>query len=104
MIFDCKMTPPSGLNRGEYLNPQMDGLVEAGEITIDPDARKKIYAQGQRLAAEDLPYVSLWWQDNVAVMSRSVHGFEPYPNGSLLSLSTLTLISPPQSAGAEPAR
>jgi hypothetical protein len=38
-----------------------------------------------------LPYVSLWWVDNVAVMNRRLVGFDAYPNGSFRSLATLTL-------------
>lgn len=94
MVFDSNMTPPHGLNRGYYSNPEMDRLVEAGDATIDEIARKQIYAQVQKLAADDLPYVSLWWQDNIVVMDRSVAGFTPYPNGSLLALADLTLLSP----------
>jgi ABC-type transport system substrate-binding protein len=67
--------------------------------TVDLDARKKIYAQVQQLAAEDLPYVSLWWVDNVAVMNRRLVGFDAYPNGSFRSLATLTLVGP---GGGEP--
>ena len=98
------MTPPRGLNRGRYTNPEMDRLVEAGDTTIDEVARKKIYAQVQKLAADDLPYVSLWWQDNVVVMNRTVSAFKPYPNGSLLALTDLTLTSPllATPAGSEP--
>jgi ABC-type transport system substrate-binding protein len=59
---------------------------------VEPDARRKIYAQVQQLAADDLPYVSLWWVDNVAVMNRRLVGFDAYPNGSFRSLATLTLI------------
>jgi peptide/nickel transport system substrate-binding protein len=92
-VFDSRMTPPQGVNRGQYANPEMDRLVEAGDATIDEAARKKMYAQVQKLAADDLPYVSLWWQDNVVVMNRTVAGFKPYPNGSLLSLADLTLTS-----------
>jgi peptide/nickel transport system substrate-binding protein len=95
MVFDSQMTPPRGLNRGAYSNPAMDQLVEAGDATLDEAARKKIYQQVQKLAADDLPYVSLWWQDNVVVMNRGVAGFEPYPNGSLRSLTQVKLISPP---------
>jgi peptide/nickel transport system substrate-binding protein len=91
MVFDSQSTPPHGLNRGNYANPAMDRLVEAGDETLDDGARKKIYAQVQKLAAEELPYVSLWWQDNVVVMNDTVAGFKPYPNGSLLSLADLTL-------------
>ena len=45
----------------------------------------------QKLAAQDLPYVSLWWQDNVAVMSPEVSGFVPFPNGSLRSFAGVSL-------------
>jgi hypothetical protein len=48
----------------------------------------------QRLAANDLPYVSLWWLQNVTVLNRAVVGFEPYPNGSLRSLASVTLLAP----------
>ncbi len=99
-VFDSKKTPPHGENRGYYSNPEMDRLVEAGMTTIDPDARKRIYAQVQQLAADDLPYVSLWWVDNVAVMNRRLLGFEAYPNGSLRSLATLKLAVP--DSGGQP--
>ena len=52
----------------------------------------------QKLAADDLPYVSLWWQDNVVVMNRRVAGFKPYPNGSLRSLASVSLAPASQSA------
>jgi len=93
MVFDSKKVPP-GLNRGFYSNPAMDRLVEAGMRTLESAERAKIYAQVQQLAAEDLPYVSLWWVDNVAVMNRRLAGFDAYPNGSLRSLATLTLTNP----------
>ncbi len=99
MVFDSKMTPPAGLNRGYYSNPEMDRLVERANVTLDQLERRKIYSQVQKLAAEDLPYISLWWPDNVVVMNKALAGFMPYPNGSLISLSEVTLA--PQS-NAEP--
>jgi peptide/nickel transport system substrate-binding protein len=96
MIFDSKMTPArSGSNRGGYSNPQMDRLLEAGDVTLDSGARQRIYSEAQKLAADDLPYVSLWWVDNLAVINRRLSGFQPYPNGSLVSFSTVTLTPGP---------
>lgn len=94
MVFDSKMAPPAGNNRGDYSNPSMDRLLEAGDATLDPAARRKIYGQVQQIAAEDLPYLSLWWLDNVVVLNRRVKGFVPYPNGSLRSLAGASLASP----------
>jgi peptide/nickel transport system substrate-binding protein len=101
MVFDSKKTPPHGQNRGYYSNPAMDRLVETGMRIVDPRERKNIYAQVQQLAASDLPYVSLWWVDNVAVLNRRLVGFEPYPNGSFRSLASLTLDTP---GGGEPSQ
>src|ERR1700683_5543278 len=98
MAFDSKMTPTRGLNRGHYSNPEMDRLTEAGDVTIDTESRKKVYAPGEARAAHDLPIVSLWWQDNVVVMNRAIEGFQPYPNGRWLSLSNLKLIAPVEAA------
>ncbi|MGH7925522.1 MAG: ABC transporter substrate-binding protein [Candidatus Binatus sp.] len=102
MVFDSRKTPPHGQNRGYYSNLAMDRLLEAGMTTVDPDERKRIYGQVQQLAAEELPYVSLWWVANVAVMNRRLVGFDAYPNGSLRSLATLTLSGP--NSGGEPAQ
>jgi peptide/nickel transport system substrate-binding protein len=99
MVFDSKMAPPSGSNRGNYSNPAMDRLLEQGEVTLDPVARREIYAEVQKIAAADLPYVSLWWMDNVVVMNRRVKGFTPLPNGSLRSLATVSLTPEAGSAG-----
>ena len=102
MVFDSAMAPPHGsTNRGYYSNTEMDALVEAGQRTIDFAARKEIYARVQQLAADDLPYVSLWWVNTVAVLNRDLGGFDPYPNGSLRSLAQVTLVTP---GGAEPAQ
>jgi peptide/nickel transport system substrate-binding protein len=93
-IFDSHARPGAGdNNRGDYSNPRMDQLVEAGDATIGPAARRAIYTEVQRLAAADLPYVSLWWDDNVAALDRRIDGFEPYPNGSLISLPTVAFPS-----------
>jgi peptide/nickel transport system substrate-binding protein len=88
MIFDSKMTPPNGDNRGAYSNLAMDRLVEAGDAALDPAHRRALYAQVQKLAAADLPCVPLWWMDTVVAINRRVSGFHPYPNGSLASLAT----------------
>jgi peptide/nickel transport system substrate-binding protein len=100
-IFDSHMTPANGgSNRGDYSNPRMDQLLVAGDSNFDITARRASYAQVQRLAADDLPYVSLWWDDNVAAMDRRLSGFEPSPNGSLISLATASFASDGESAAA----
>ncbi|MCA9537329.1 MAG: ABC transporter substrate-binding protein [Myxococcales bacterium] len=78
--------PDRGGNRGGYVNPEMDRLIDAGRVEIDPKARAAIYAQVQAIAAADLPYLSLWHEDVVAVHRRGLMGYAPLPNASLFNL------------------
>jgi peptide/nickel transport system substrate-binding protein len=87
-IFHSTMRPPAGNNRGEYANAAMDTLLEEARRTVDRSARRRLYAEVQRLAADDLPVVPLWWTDNVVVKSRALTGFTPAPDGDLRSLAT----------------
>ena len=82
------MRPPAGNNRGEYANAAMDTLLQEARRTVDRTARRRLYAEVQRLAADDLPVVPLWWTDNAVVKSRALTGFTPAPDGDLLSLAT----------------
>jgi peptide/nickel transport system substrate-binding protein len=92
-IFHSASVPPNGDNRGHYSNPQMDQLLEEGRTAVDITERKRIYAEIQRLLAEDLPYIPLWWWKNVVVKTPSLQGFVPYPDGDFASLKKVSLQS-----------
>jgi peptide/nickel transport system substrate-binding protein len=100
MIFDSHMTPPAGANHGAYSNPAMDALLARGAITLDINERKRIYAGVQAIAADDLPYLPLWWDDTIVARAERLAGFEAYPNGSLRSLATLSISMSIRGAGA----
>jgi peptide/nickel transport system substrate-binding protein len=80
--FDSERFPPHGANRGYYSNPRVDTLIEQGRREIDQHARKRIYAEIQQILAQDLPYINLWYNDNVIVKSRRVRNVIPDPSGS----------------------
>ncbi|HEY2385624.1 MAG TPA: ABC transporter substrate-binding protein [Candidatus Binatia bacterium] len=90
-IFHSRMVPPEGSNRAAYANPRMDALLEAARATLDPGTRVRLYAEVQRVAADDLPVVPLWWADNVVVHSRRLAGFVPAPDGDLRWLASAHL-------------
>jgi peptide/nickel transport system substrate-binding protein len=70
--FHSSKFPPNGANRGYYLNTQVDSLVDKARREIDPQKRKPLYAEVQRLLADELPYINLWYLDNVLVHTRRV--------------------------------
>ncbi len=81
------MQPPEGWNRGRYASRVMDRLTARARTTIDPAARRTLYARVQRRAAHDLPVMPLWWEDRVVVHTRRLQGFEPSPSGDLRGLA-----------------
>jgi peptide/nickel transport system substrate-binding protein len=91
VIFHSSSMPPEGQNRGYYSNPRVDQLIEQGRSTFDRQKRKAIYDEIQRILAEDLPYLSLYHQTNIAVMRDYVDGFEMYPSGFLISVPKMTI-------------
>jgi peptide/nickel transport system substrate-binding protein len=85
-LFHSQSIPPNGSNRVRYQNEKIDHLVEEGRVVIDRDKRKAIYKEVQEILADDLPYISLWHAQNVAVMKKEVIGYTLYPNGDFASL------------------
>ncbi len=90
IIFHSKNIPPEGQNRGYYSNPRVDELIIQGRATFDRAKRKQIYAEIQKLVQEDLPYVSLYHQINVAVMDKDLNGYVMYPAGFWLGLPNMS--------------
>lgn len=80
-LFHSSRHPPHGRNRVRYANPQVDRLLEAGRTALDEGQRRRIYHEVQRILARDLPYISLWHNNNIAVVSKALTGFRLHPTG-----------------------
>lgn len=70
----------AGANRGAYRNARVDELLVAGDSESDPQARRAIYGEVQQILARELPYVSLWHEDNIAVIRKGVQQYYTTPN------------------------
>jgi peptide/nickel transport system substrate-binding protein len=90
-IFDSTKTPPKGANRGYYSNPKVDALIAQGLAETDQAKRQKIYAELQKIVADDLPYINLWFADNVLVHSKRLADVEVSPSGNYNFLKTAEL-------------
>lgn len=69
-----------GLNRGGYSNAELDRLLERASAA-EPEARQALYADAQRIVDRELPYVPLWHESSVAVVSRHLQEYEPSAHG-----------------------
>jgi peptide/nickel transport system substrate-binding protein len=90
-VFNSKKMPPNGANRGFYINPRVDELIEIGTRETDVEKRKAAYREIQQILAEELPYISLFWTNNVAVFNKRIEGMTLYPSGEYEFLSEIRI-------------
>jgi peptide/nickel transport system substrate-binding protein len=92
--FHSASFPPKRANRGRYSNPEVDHLLEQGRRTVDQQKRQQIYAEVQRILARDLPYINLWYMDNIMVHSTRVQNLQLGPSADYNFLTTASLGHP----------
>jgi peptide/nickel transport system substrate-binding protein len=74
--------PPNGGNRGRYSNAQVDALLAEASASSDRAVRKKDYVEVQRILAEELPGIPLWYPNNELVHTRRVLNVRPRASGN----------------------
>lgn len=94
LVFNSARFPPQGANRGFYSNPRVDTLIDQARRELDQNKRKQMYAEVQQILADDLPYINLWYFDNVLVHSKRVSGIKLNPSGNYDFLKTAELVKP----------
>jgi peptide/nickel transport system substrate-binding protein len=65
-----------------YSNPKMDEILERGRAEIDPTKRKQIYAEAERLVADELPVLPTFCSNVHNLLRPNLKGFVqlPYSN------------------------
>jgi peptide/nickel transport system substrate-binding protein len=82
LVFHSSMVPPNGANRGRYRNADVDRWIELARRETDRELRREYYRAVQETVADELPYVSLWYLNNVVVHNRRILGLEIDRTGS----------------------
>ncbi len=68
-------------NYGDYSNPQVDALFEAGMLEHDVNKRAEIYRKISRILSEDQPYTWLFYQNAFYGFNKSLRGYNFSPRG-----------------------
>lgn len=92
--FNSHKIPPAGANRGRYRNPKLDALVDSARVEPDRQKRIAIYGQVQQIIATDLPYLPLWFQDNISVHRKRIEHVELGPGGDYDFIAGVTIKQP----------
>jgi peptide/nickel transport system substrate-binding protein len=67
----------SGQNYPGFQNERMDELIDEIEITLDRDAREQLWHELQRLYAEELPALPLYFRADAHIWPRWLEGVTP---------------------------
>jgi peptide/nickel transport system substrate-binding protein len=70
----------AGQNDTGFKNPEMDRLIDALEIELDPKKRKALWGEVQRLYASELPSLPLYFRSDVFILPKWLSGVEPTGN------------------------
>jgi peptide/nickel transport system substrate-binding protein len=69
-VYSTKRFPPDGANRGHYRIARIDVLTDQIHAEMNQEKRKTLCSAVQKIIAEDLPYLPLWFSDVVSVHRR----------------------------------
>jgi peptide/nickel transport system substrate-binding protein len=90
-VFHSAKFSPHGANRTYYANPRVDTLIDQARGELDQNARRQIYNEIQQILAEDLPYINLWYFENVMVHTKRVRNLTLNSPGNYDFLKTAEL-------------
>jgi peptide/nickel transport system substrate-binding protein len=80
-VLNSRKFPPAGANRGHYHNAEVDSLLDQARVESDREKRRALFSQVQKIVAEDVPYLSLWFMDNISVHRKRISNVQLSPTG-----------------------
>jgi peptide/nickel transport system substrate-binding protein len=90
--FHSGSLPPAGANRGRYVDPVVDDLIDRAERTADESEQAALFRGLQERLLETLPYLPLWFEDTVFVARRDVTGYRISADGGYDGLSDVVRV------------
>ena len=88
-VFHSTSLPPNGANRGRFKDAIADAMIEAAESKQDLTEQAKLYQDLQAYLHEQLPYIPLWYEDNILVTSKDISGYALASDGNYDGLLTV---------------
>lgn len=67
-------------NRGKYSDLRVDEWIRHAQQSETMEEEKEYYSMVQKKIAEDAPYISLWYESNMAVMRKELKGMRLTPD------------------------
>jgi peptide/nickel transport system substrate-binding protein len=80
-----------GLNVWNISNDELDGLLEEQRQVVDPEERRAVINEIQRIVYEEAYSVYTYYPQRVQAISDRIEGYEQYANGSFRSLDSASV-------------
>jgi peptide/nickel transport system substrate-binding protein len=88
-VFHSTSLPPNGANRGRFIDAKADAMIEAAESKQNLAEQAEFYKPLQAYLHEQLPYIPLWYEDNILVTSKDISGYTLASDGNYDGLLTV---------------
>jgi len=81
-VFHSASVPPAGANRGRFRDPVVDRLIESAEAAPTLRAQARDYRRVEARVLAQLPYVPLWYEDQIFAARAGVTGYRLAADGN----------------------
>ena len=78
-VFHSQQVPPAGFNRGHLVDAELDRLLDEATLTTTMEDRRASYGKVQHRVAALAPYISLWYETNIAIAQPEIRGVHITP-------------------------
>ena len=75
-------------NKINYKNDEYDALCKEGDMTMDEEKRKVIYAKAEDIVLQDAPFIPIYYQKDAELISKRVSGIRNSAFGHLPHTTT----------------
>lgn len=95
-MFHSAQTSAGGDNFVNYVNPEIDALMQQARAEVDEDARMPLWHQCERLLYEDQPYTFLMRRMSLVFIDQRIRNLETTNLGLNLSFTPVEIYTPAQ--------
>jgi len=89
-VFHSQQVPPAGFNRGHLTDDLLDRLLDDATRATATDERRALYGKVQHRVAELAPYISLWYETNIAITQPEIRGVQLTPQADFSFLRNVS--------------
>ena len=89
-VFHSQQVPPAGFNRGHLRDALLDRLLDEATLATSMEDRRARYGKVQHRIAQLAPYISLWYETNIAITQPDIRDVRLTPQADFSFLRNVS--------------